>query len=121
MFELRAFSSATNVALNKQATQSSTLQNNAASRAIDGESLTFSHTNDLNPHFEVDLGDTFDLESVEIVNRWCQDEMDPNGCLCRLSYANLKLLDGNNSIVATRTLGNTCNDSIIYESFATAC
>ena len=84
MFELRAFSSATNVALNKQATQSSTLRDNAASRAIDGESLTFSHTNDLNSHFEVDLGDTFDLESVEIVNRWCQDEMDPNGCLCRL-------------------------------------
>ena len=119
-FELRVFSSAINVALNKYATQSSTLRDNfAASKAVDGESLTFSHTNDINPYFEVDLGNTFEIESVEIVNRWCMDENDPNGCLCRLSSANLKLLDENNSIVASRMLGNTCNDKIVVESFTT--
>ena len=110
------------MALNKNATQSSTLSTLrdtfAASNAVDGDSLTFSHTRDANAYFEVDLGDTFDLESVEIVNRWCQDETDPNRCLCRLSYANLKLLDENDSIVASRMLGNTCNKAIVLESFA---
>jgi uncharacterized protein YtpQ (UPF0354 family) len=123
MFELRAFSSSINVALNKNATQSSTLSTIrdtfAASNAVDGNSLTFSHTKDANAYFEVDLGHTFDLESVEIVNRWCQNEMDPNRCLCRMSYANLKLLDENDSIVASRILGNTCNDGVVLESFAT--
>jgi len=122
MFELRVFSSSINVALNKHATQSSTLSTLgdtfAASNAVDGNSLTFSHTRDANAYFEVDLGDTFDLESVEIVNRWCQDETDPNRCLCRLSYANLKLLDENDRIVASRMLGNTCNEAIVLESFA---
>lgn len=119
MFELRVISSSEiNVALNKQATQSSTLrQKFVASNAVDGNSLTFSHTDDADAYFEVDLNDTFDLENVVIVNRWCNDATDPNGCMCRLSNANLKLLDANDLVLENRTFGNTCNKTIVSESF----
>ena len=120
MFELRAISSAINVAMNKSATQSSDLRDQfGASNAVDGNNLTFSHTNDANAYFEVDLGSTFEIESVEIVNRWCKNEADQNGCLCRLSYANLTLLDEDNSLLASTMFGNTCNETIVSESFTT--
>jgi hypothetical protein len=127
MFELQAFSSGTNmnIALSGSAIQSSTLHNAtkfAASNAIDGNSLSFSHTDDYaHAYWEVDLGAMFDLESVIIMNRWCGDKSDPNRCLCRLTSASVMLLDDNDSTIADKTLGNTCGELIISESFASSC
>ena len=111
MFELQAISiDDSNVALNGAASQSSTLNTKSASLAIDGDATTFSHTatDDLDASWEVDLGSMTSLKSIEIKNRWCGDQSDPHGCLCRLSGATMLLLDDQDLVVATKTMGNTC-------------
>ncbi len=108
MFEFQALSAGENMALNKTATQSSTLASNAASFAVDGNVTTFSHTNDVNAEWEVDLGGTISLESVFIKNRWCGNPSDTNGCLCRLSGATLSLLNEQGEVVSAQVIGNTC-------------
>ena len=110
MFELQALSSGVNIALNKTATQSSTLGTKSASFAVDGNVATFSHTDDINAMWEVDLGDVFSLESVFIKNRWCGDPSDANGCLCRLSGATLSLLNDQGEVVSVESIGNTCGE-----------
>ena len=118
IFELQAFSGGVNVALEGSAAQSSTFKNNdrfAAYNAIDGDTTTFSHTNDSNAWWEVELQADV-IESVTIFNRWCGDESDIHGCLCRLSFARVVVIqDG--EVVATKTLGDTCNQLIVSESF----
>ena len=72
MFEFQAYSLGANVALQGKATQSSDRNNGqllAASRAIDGDNITFSHTNDLNAFWEVDLDQSYSIESITILNR----------------------------------------------------
>lgn len=118
MFEVQALSSGTNVALQKTATQSSDWNSIfLASNAIDGDANTFSHTKDSNAYWEVDFGGSYSIENVVILNRWCKNSLDSPGCLCRLSRASLVLLDESNSVVANRTLGNTCATLTIIESF----
>eukprot|EP00804_Cyclotella_cryptica_P004537 CCRYP_006893-RB/>CCRYP_006893-RB protein AED:0.63 eAED:0.43 QI:0/0/0/1/0/0/2/0/462 len=122
MFELQAYSlSGVNVAMQGSASQSSTYgdrQKFAADMAIDGNNSTFSHTTGSDAFWEVDLKGAVDIGKVLVLNRWCQSELDPKGCLCRLSYATLTLLDQNDSIVATKTFGNTCGLLVIDEPFA---
>ena len=111
MFEVQALSiDGVNVALNKAASQSTTLNTKFASLAIDGDETTFSHTatDDLNASWEVDLGSAHFLKLVEIKNRWCAEPSDPSGCLCRLSGTIMSLLDDQDLVVATKTLGDTC-------------
>jgi hypothetical protein len=114
MFELQVYSENVNIALDKAATQSSTYKDKArfeASKAIDGDSTTlFSHTGrDDCIWYELDLGENnlFAIESIKIVNRWCEDEHDSNECLCRLLYVTVSLLDNGKWVDATLT-GNTC-------------
>ena len=55
------------------ATQSSTYGASSASRAIDGNVGTISHTadNGIKPHWlELDLGQEYDITKVTVVNRW---------------------------------------------------
>ena len=109
MLELQILSSENvNIALNKTASQSSTLGTNSASLAVDGDLTTFSHTDDANASWEVDLGSAFSLQSVMINNRWCGDFSDPNGCLCRLSGATLTLLNEEGDVVSAKSIGDTC-------------
>jgi hypothetical protein len=118
LFELKALSSDTNVALQGTATQSSNWGRRfRASNAIDGREWTFSHTNDSNAWLEVDLDSPKLLEKVEIVNRYCGDKSDSAGCLCRLSKAKLLLLDKDGKVLATRQFGNTCGVLTISEPF----
>eukprot|EP00956_Cyclotella_meneghiniana_P039463 scaffold172234_cov78-Cyclotella_meneghiniana.AAC.1 len=43
------------------------------------------------------------------MNRWCQDSSDPAGCLCRLSSANVILVDNQDAVIATQFVGeDTC-------------
>jgi hypothetical protein len=54
IFEIEVFVGSTDVAMQKPATQSSTLGKFAAFNAVDGVNTTFSHTNDKSPWLEVD-------------------------------------------------------------------
>lgn len=63
----------------------------ASSLAVDGNANTFSHTNDSNSWWEVDLAGLYAIDAVSIVNRWCHSPSDPHGCLCRLSSVKSQL------------------------------
>lgn len=112
MFEVRVMSSGVNVSQGKEAWQSSTLRDRSkfdASRAVDGNTGSFSHTGDDNvPWWEVDLGETLPIESITILNRWCRNSDDPFDCLCRLSHAAVTVMDENDNWVASKFLGDTC-------------
>lgn len=106
--EHKAASPLKNIAQWKAATQSSTLGDFSASRAIDGKIDTFSHTNDSNAWLEIDMGAVYPISYVEIANRWCLDPSDLTGCLCRLSGVKLLLTDNSDYVVATESIGNAC-------------
>jgi hypothetical protein len=123
MFEFEAYSSGINIALQGTATQSSDRHNGQllyASNAIDGNDTTFSHTNDPSASWEVDLGDVYPIESILIKNRYCgrNPNADPIGCLCRLSNATLTLLDETESVVITKTVGDTCGTWNVSQTFS---
>ena len=124
-FEVQAFSHGVNLAIGKFAEQSSTLVNDGgipmlASNGVDGDFATFSHTDCDEPWWIVDLGELVPIENVTIINYYCDDESDMNGCLCQLSYAGVYLLDENESIVDSETAGDTCGqlESIHFVSTA---
>jgi hypothetical protein len=50
----------------------------------------------------------FPIESIKILNRWCQDKLDQQGCLCHLSHAAIFLLDDDGKWVNATLTGNTC-------------
>jgi hypothetical protein len=121
VFEVQVYASDAdgNIAIGKSATQSSTFNGFDASRAIDGSVKTFSHTEkELDGWWEVDLGAAYHIASVKILNRYCEDESDPDGCLCRLSDDTIHLIDENNSDVATVSLGDTCAKLILDVPFS---
>jgi hypothetical protein len=121
MFEVRILSAGENVALNKAATQSSTLRSFAAGNAVDGAtgSTSFSHTNPVKKFawWEVDMQGTYAVDEVSIVNRYCRDVSDANGCLCRLSHSAVLLLDGNDNWVASEFIGDTCGQLEVTITF----
>lgn len=110
MYEFRVISSGANVAEGKTAIQSSTMKNKfPASYAVDGNANTFSHTKSAGYNwFQVDLENSFVIESVEIVNRWCGNKNDAKGCLCRLSHAVLSLYGDTEEWITTVSLGSMC-------------
>jgi hypothetical protein len=55
--------------------------NLSASREIDGNINTFSHTSDGNAWLEIDMGAAYPINYVAIVNCWCLDPNDSPGCL----------------------------------------
>jgi hypothetical protein len=120
MFEVQVFSSGGNVASLGTATQSSTFRNLstfAASNAIDGDSTTFSKTNDFNPSWELVFEEMIDIERIVIHNRWCLSKADTPGCLCRLSNATVTLYKMD-AAVETRSLSNTCGELVVTETYA---
>jgi hypothetical protein len=115
-FEVQAFSSGVNRALNKNAIQSSDFKATMiASKAVDDNYGTFSHTggNDANAWWEVDMIEDYAIESINIINRYCQDNSDPANCLGRLSYANITLIDETGKVVYFKLLGNTTGEHVI--------
>lgn len=109
VFEVQVYSvSGSNVATGKIATQSSTLRTFPASHAVDNNITTFSHTNDASAWLQIDLGEVYDIDSLFFANRWCKEPSDPNDCFCRLSDANIVLVDGDGSVIVTESIGNTC-------------
>lgn len=124
MFEFEVISNSINVALGKTATQSADFKGNtrfSASRAVDGNANTFSHTRSDNcAWWTVDLGGTYTINSIKILNRYCIDPTDPSGCLCRLSHAVVSLLDENGQWVDTKVLGDTCGELELTQQYERA-
>jgi hypothetical protein len=117
MFKRLAFSDAgKEVATKEVATQSSLLYNNpkyAASKATDGDEMSFSHVN---------LSQDYSIRSICIKNRWCKDKDDAPGCLCGLSNAKLSLLDGKVSLVKLIDTGDdTCGKLELEYGFSYPC
>ena len=100
-------STGTNIAIGKTATQKSDFsEDTVASKAIDGDLNTFSHTAHVgyNAWWEVDLGSSVAIDNIHVINRDCIGTED---CLTRLSYATLDLIDEEGNIVASRGFGDT--------------
>jgi hypothetical protein len=123
VFEVYVINSAgANVAEGMNASQSSTFVTTSgkhfdAYHAVDGDHGTFSHTKDANPWLEIDLGESSEISSVGILNRWCKSSSDPSGCLCRLSGAVLSLIDDSKTTITSTTLGDTCGQSTLEYVF----
>ena len=122
MIEVEVISSGMNVALGKPATQKDTLTDEylmerLASFAVDGDMATYSHTDCDEPWWLVDLGELVPIEKVTIVNRWCDDPSDAPGCFCKLSQANLLLLDEGEAVVDTELIGDTCGLDVLSFEF----
>ena len=94
MRELRIFSDSINIAVGKNATQSSTLDaSKDASKAVDGKWGTYSSTGQqgCGPEWlEVALEEPVPIGMVRAVNRKCSDVPS---CGCQLSHSTASLLD----------------------------
>lgn len=122
MFEVKLFSDGIEVASQGIATQSSTFRNDArfsAANANDGIDSSFSHTESTaDSWWQLEFQRPLGLEQILILNRYCRNEMDPAGCLCRMSFARIELYDELDSVIKTITLGDTCNQLSISASFS---
>ena len=121
--ELRIFSDSINVAIGKNATQSSDLDGTKdASKAVDGKWRTYSSTGDGEgcgiKWLEVDLNEPVAIEKVLAVNRKCSND---SSCGCQLSYAVVALLDSNGNWVASRITQDTCNKGWVPFRFKKKC
>jgi hypothetical protein len=120
-FEVQVFSGGSNVALDGTSSQSTTFKNASkfsAYNANDNSNITFSHTNAVaNSWWEVDSINTYDVESVVVLNRWCVNENDSPACLCRLTNAVLQLYNQSDHLLESRALSDTCEQSVITETF----
>lgn len=127
MFEVTVMSRGNNVALGKNATQSSDFVapwNSKifdASRAVDGKSRTYSRTDDSSSWWQVDLGGSFAIDSIDIKNRWCQDSSDPKSCLCNLSNATVSLLDEDDNVVTATSTYDTCGVQDVHLDLPAPC
>ena len=120
LFEVEIYAGGSNVAKNKDATQSSVFKGDnrkfGSSNGVDGDLSSFFHTKaGIGEYYEVDLGASFDVESLILKNRGCAKNAD---CLCRLSHAQVNLYDGSNNIIWTKQLGDTCGEENITDQVA---
>jgi hypothetical protein len=63
--------------------------------------------------WEVDLKDTFPVDSVSVLNSWCNESPDPEKCLCSLTGATLLLIDGSGEEIASALAGDTCGQETV--------
>ena len=120
MREVRVFSNGVNVAIGKNATQSSDLDDTkVASEAVDDKWRTYSSTgDDCSTWWQVDLGESLPIDKVIIVNRKCVD--DPE-CACKNSFAIVSLLDANGKWVDAKVHGDSCDKGWLVRHFPKVC
>ena len=108
-----------NVALNQPATQSSTGFSGVAARAVDGNtngsysvgSVTHTQLNSQNPWWRVDLGETYDVDQINVFNRI-------NCCNERLNGTTVYVGDVNSSDPADYTAVGTLTGSTAVQTLA---
>ena len=120
MIGLQVMSGGVNVARGKSTSQSTTLRGDetmfGSANAVDNNNGTFCHTD---PNavgiawFELDLRAEHSIESITILNKWCNNFKDQPGCLCRMSNASIKLMNGSGGNVETVNLGDTCGQLFV--------
>ena len=114
--EVRVFSDEVNVAIGKNATQSSDLDDSSsASKAVDGKWRTKATTGDdegCSTWWEVDLEESTSINKVQIVN--------PDKS-CKLSYATISLLDADGETVWAKVVGDTCDKGWVGRKFEFEC
>eukprot|EP00956_Cyclotella_meneghiniana_P045617 scaffold376911_cov156-Cyclotella_meneghiniana.AAC.1 len=109
----------------KPASQTSTLQNDdgkyGPANAVDADSASIIHTKkgnaDPNPVWTVDLEAPHEVASIAIENRYCGDTNDAQKCLGRLSNATVELLDNQDIVVDSKSLGDTTGVLILNLDF----
>jgi hypothetical protein len=126
VFEVEILSKNVNVAVGASASQSVTHLEAHASKAVDGDFSTFSHTtNDVegdgSEWLEIDLGGLHSIDAVVVHNRWCQNIQDEKKCLCRLSKAVLSLTDEEGSSVASSSFQDTCGEATLVVNYEPNC
>jgi hypothetical protein len=111
---------------NQPTNQSSTLHGDDSTygpaRAVDGDNNTFSQTDvELTGSpvwWEVDLGGNFEVDSVVIINKGCENQDDPQECLCNLTGAQIFLFDTSGNITASlHSIGDTCDKPELWFDF----
>ena len=120
MREVRVYSSDVNVAIRKNATQSSDLDGSrVASKAVDGKwgSWSSTGTDTGSSWWELDLGEPLPVEKVVIVNRKCNDDAT---CSCKLSHAAVGLFDDQGNVVKSFFTKDTCGKGWIVRKFPTS-
>ena len=118
MHEVRVFSSDVNVAIGKNATQSSDLDGSSvASEAVDGKRGSWSSTgtDTCSAWWELDLREPLPVEKVTIVNQKCDDDVN---CSCKLSHAAVGLFDDPGKVVTSYTTEDTCGKGWIVHNFS---
>ena len=117
MREVRVFSGGINVAIGKNATQSSDSNDESgASKAVDGEWRTISTTGDsCSTWWEVDLEESITIDKVLIVNPKCSGD---SSCSCELSHATISILDANSTTISSNIVGDTCDKGWVSHKFS---
>ena len=120
MREVRVYSDTINVAIGKNAIQSSDLNSvSGASKAVDGRWGTKSSTGDsCSTWWQVDLEESLPINKVLIVNPKCSDD---SSCSCKLSYATISLLNAQDETVWAKVVGDTCNKGWVSRKFEVEC
>ena len=116
IFEIGAYDASwANIASQGTVTSSSTRMDYYPSLAIDGDTSSYflSDAGDEEAWFQLEFEDEVDLDRVVIQNRWCGDASDPDDCLCKLSDAQLYLLDATGYDIIMENLQDTCGQSEI--------
>ena len=117
MREVRVYSSDVNVAIGKNATQSSDLDGSrVASKAVDGKwgSWSSAGTDTCSAWWELDLGEPLPVEKFVIVNKKCNDDVE---CSCKLSHAAVALIDDQGKVVTSVTTKDTCGKGWVVRNF----
>lgn len=105
------------------ATQSSTDSSEptaVASKAIDGNIISYSATNnEVGAYLQIHLGSPKDITSVTIRNRYCANVTSYDECKCDLSSAVIEFIDDTGTVVYTGFgPSNTCALTDITESLS---
>eukprot|EP00956_Cyclotella_meneghiniana_P015491 scaffold23804_cov48-Cyclotella_meneghiniana.AAC.11 len=115
LFEISTFDGSSGMNIASQATviSSSSQQDDFSPLlTIDGnrQSYFLSSSTDNNPWYELSFPKEVILSRIVLLNKWCDDISDPNGCLCDLSSSQLHLYDGNGVQGMLMNLDDTCGE-----------
>lgn len=66
---------------------------------------------------EVDLEDNFLIDSVSVLNTWCNNSNEPEKCLCDLTGATLTLMNEYGEEITSVSAGDTCELETVEFTF----
>ena len=106
-FELQVTSSGVDVAKGKA------LASSVVAAAVVERTLEHSSVDTEKDTWEVDLQDSFPVDSVSVLNTWCSESTDPEKCLCDFTGATLSLIGGSGEEITSVSVGDTCGQKMV--------